>query len=175
MAYKRNVEIFEEAYTKKDDKSTLSYVARDGHRRYIPGSDDPDVEPWGGDIDLKTINEESLKGKGDISVAVPVPVIEVEGAEPEQELAPNTFYKFGEVDSLDLTLGEAEEGVLNIYAYSFTASSSFDASTSTYLPEGVMLSGDFAIEEGQTCEISIQDGRAAFMVWDAPTESEEEE
>lgn len=167
MAYKRNVEIFEEAYTKKDDKSTLSYVARDGHRRYIPGSADPDVEY---DIDLKTINEESLKGTGDISVAVPVPVIEVEGAEPEQELTPNTFYKFGAVDSLDLTLGEGEEDVLNIYAYSFTASSSFDPSTSTYLPEGVVLSGDFAIEEGQTCEISIQDGRAAFMVWDAPEE-----
>jgi hypothetical protein len=148
MAYKRNVEIFEEAYIKKDNKSTLSYVARDGRKRYIPGSTDPDVEPGGG--------------------SSAVPVIVVEGDEPEQELAPNTFYKFGTVDSIDLTLGEGEEGVMNIYAYSFTASSSFDASTSTYLPEGVVLSGDFAIEEGQTCEISIQDGRAAFMVWDAP-------
>lgn len=30
MAYKRNVEIFEEAYEKKDAKSVVSYVARDG-------------------------------------------------------------------------------------------------------------------------------------------------
>jgi hypothetical protein len=124
--------------------SVLRYRGRDGKVHYVASSDDPN-------------------GGGGA-----VPVVEVEGDEPEQELAPNTFYKFGEVDSLDLTLGEGEEDVLNIYAYSFTASSSFDASTSTYLPEGVVLNGDFAIEEGQTCEISIQDGRAAFMVWDAP-------
>ena len=134
-----------EIFNKKGD-SVLRYRSRDGKVHYINTSDDPE----GG------------------SGSAQIPVVEVEGAEPEQELAPNTFYKFGEVDSLDLTLGEAEEGVLNIYAYSFTASSSFDASTSTYLPEGVVLNGDFAIEEGQTCEISIQDGRAAFMVWDAP-------
>lgn len=48
MAYKRNVEIFEEAYTKKDKKSVISYVSRDGKKRYITGSEDPDVEPGGG-------------------------------------------------------------------------------------------------------------------------------
>lgn len=146
-------------------KSWLRYRGNDKLFHYIKTYDSPG---GGDDIQLKTINNESLKGTGNIAVATPVPVVEVVGAEPEQELAPNTFYKFGEVDSLDLTLGEAEEGVLNIYAYSFTASSSFDASTSTYLPEGVILSGEFAIEEGQTCEISIRDGRAAFMVWDVP-------
>lgn len=165
MAYKRNVEIFEEAYTKKDDKSTLSYMARDGHRRYIPGSEDPDVEY---DIELKTINEESLKGKGDITVAVPVPVVEVTGTAPTQQLAPNTFYKFGSVDSLTLTLGTPTSGVLNIYSYCFTASASFDASTSTYLPDGVVLSGELDIDEGQECEISIRDDKAVFTVWPAP-------
>lgn len=150
MAYKRNVEIFEEAYTKKDDKSTLSYMARDGHRRYIPGSADPDVEPGGG--------------------SSAIPVIEVEGDTPEQELAPNTFYKFGEVDSIDLTLGEGEEGVMNIYAFSFTASEDFDPSTGISWPEGVRLNGELEIEAGQECEVSIYDGKAAFMVWDAPEE-----
>jgi len=48
MAYKRKVEIFEEAYTKKGEKSTLSYDGRDGKKRYIAGSSDPDVEPGGG-------------------------------------------------------------------------------------------------------------------------------
>lgn len=148
MAYKRNVEIFEEAYTKKDDKSTLSYMARDGHRRYIPGSDDPDIEPGGGNSS--------------------VPVVEVEGDTPEQELAPNTFYKFGTVDSIDFTLGEGEEGVMNIYAFSFTASEDFDPSTGISWPEGVRLNGELEIEAGQECEVSIYDGKAAFMVWDAP-------
>jgi len=148
MAYKRNVEIFEEAYTKKDDKSTLSYMARDGHRRYIPGSSDPDIEPGGGSSSI--------------------PVVEVEGDTPEQELAPNTFYKFGTVDSIDLTLGEGEEGVMNIYAFSFTASEDFDPSTGISWPEGVRLNGELEIEAGQECEVSIYDGKAAFMVWDAP-------
>ena len=48
MAYKRKVEIFEEAYTKKGEKSILSYDGRDGKKRYIAGSGDPDVEPGGG-------------------------------------------------------------------------------------------------------------------------------
>lgn len=138
-----------ELFNSKGD-SIVRYRGRDGKVHYINTSDNPE----GG------------------SGSAQIPVVEVEGAEPEQELAPNTFYKFGEVDSLDLTLGTPTSGVLNIYAYSFTASSSFDASTSTYLPEGVVLSGEFAIEEGQTCEISIQDGRAAFMVWDAPTDTD---
>ena len=154
MAYKRNVEIFEEAYTKKDNKSTLSYIARDGLKRYIPGSTDPNVEPGGG---------------GESSS---VPVVVVEGDTPEQELAPNTFYKFGTVDSLDLTLGEAEEDVLNIYAFSFTASEDFDASTGISWPTGVRLNGEFEIEAGQECEVSICDGKAAFMVWDAAPEGE---
>ncbi len=150
MAYKRNVEIFEEAYTKKNKKSTLSYVARDGHQRYIPGSPVPDVEPGGGSSS--------------------VPVVVVEGDTPEQELAPNTFYKFGTVDSIDLTLGEGEEGVMSVYAFSFTASEDFDASTGISWPEGVRLNGELEIEAGQECEVSIYDGKAAFMVWDAPKE-----
>lgn len=59
MAYKRNIEIFEEAYTKKDDKSVLSYVSRDGKRRYIPGSEDPDVEPGGGGVDEAFVSAEA--------------------------------------------------------------------------------------------------------------------
>lgn len=147
MAYKRNVGIFEEAYTKKDDKSTLSYMARDGHRRYIPGSSDPDVEPGGGNS--------------------AVPVIEVEGDEPEQELAPNTFYKFGTVDSIDLTLGEGEEGVMNIYAFSFTASEDFDPSTGISWPEGIALNRDFEVNEGDYCEVSIMNNVALYIVKEA--------
>ena len=147
MAYKRNVEIFEEAYTKKDDKSTLSYVARDGRRRYIPGSSDPDVEPGGGSSSA--------------------PVVVVEGDTPEQELAPNTFYKFGEVDSLDLTLGEGEEGVMNIYAFSFTASEDFDPSTGISWPEGIALNRDFEVNEGDYCEVSIMNNVALYIVKEA--------
>ena len=163
MAFKRFIEALEELFTKKGDESILRYQGRDFKYRYVKGYSTPDGEPA-----LKTINEQSLKGTGDIPVAVPVPVIEVEGDEPEQELAPNTYYKFGTVDSIDLTLGEGEEGVMNIYAFSFTASEDFDPSTGISWPEGVRLNGELEIEAGQECEVSIYDGKAAFMVWDAP-------
>lgn len=66
MAYKRNVEIFEEAYEKKDAKSVVSYVARDGRRRYIAGNKNPDGGgnmPSGGGMTEVTWQE--LKDKRD--------------------------------------------------------------------------------------------------------------
>lgn len=57
MAYKRKVEIFEEAYTKKGKKSILSYDGRDGKKRYIAGSSDPDVEPGGGGSGIESIEQ----------------------------------------------------------------------------------------------------------------------
>lgn len=69
MAYKRNVEIFEEAYTKKDDKSVISYVSRDGKKRYIPGSEDPNVGPSGGGMTEVTWQE--LKDKRDAGELTP--------------------------------------------------------------------------------------------------------
>lgn len=67
MAYKRNIEIFEEAYEKKDAKSVVSYVARDGRRRYIAGNKNPDGGgnmPSGGGMVEVTWQE--LKDKRDI-------------------------------------------------------------------------------------------------------------
>ncbi len=67
MAYKRNIEIFEEAYEKKDAKSVVSYVARDGRKRYIAGSKSPDgggtPMPSGGGMTEVTWQE--LKDKRD--------------------------------------------------------------------------------------------------------------
>lgn len=165
MAYKRNVEIFEEAYTKKDDKSVISYVSRDGKKRYIPGSEDPDVEY---DIELKTINEESIKGTGNISISTDVPVVTVAGATPTQKLMANTFYKFGVVDSLTLTKELPTLGKLCIYAFSFTAGANFDPSTDITWPDGVTLDRDMELEAGQFCEVSILDDRATFVAWPAP-------
>lgn len=183
MAYKRNIEIFEEAYEKKDNKSVLSYVAKDGHRRYIAGSEDPDGSD---DIQLKTINETSLKGTGNISlvssvktvngqtmtgegnVSTEIPVVTVSGATPTQALSPNTFYRFGTVTSLTLTKVLPTFGILNIYAFSFTAGDSFDASTDITWPDGVVLDREMELEAGQFCEVSILDDHATFVAWPAP-------
>lgn len=132
-----------ELYNKKGE-SVLRYRGRDGKVHYVSSSDDPNI---GGGA---------------------VPVVEVEGAEPEQELAPNTFYKFGAVDSLTLTLGAPTSGVLNVYLFAFTASESFDASEDLSLPEDVLLNGEIEMEAGDECEVSIRDNRATFTVWSVP-------
>lgn len=72
----------------------------------------------------------------------------------EQELTANVFYKFGECDSLTLTLAEAAAG-LAIYAGKFTAGSN---GCTLVLPEGVELGANVAdIEAGKTYEFSIMD------------------
>lgn len=146
-------------------KSVLSYRGNNDKIYYVPSSDDPNVEPGS---DLKTINGESLKGEGDIAVATPIPIIEVSGDNPEQELAPNTFYQFGAVDSLTLTLGTPTSSVLNVYMFAFTASESFDPSEDLSLPEDVLLNGEIDMEAGDECEVSIRGNRGVFTVWSVP-------
>lgn len=146
-------------------KSWLRYRGNDKLFHYIKTYDSPDGG-GGDDIQLKTINGESLKGTGNITITTDVPVVGVSGTTPTQELAPNTFYKFGTVTSLTLTLHLPVDGIVNIYAYSFTAGENFDATTA--IPTGVTLDRELEIEEGQFCEVSIQDGHATYMVWPAP-------
>lgn len=147
-------------------RSWLRYRGNDNLFHYLKTYDAPDAS--GDEIQLKTINSESLKGTGDITVATPVQVVTVSGSTPTQELAPNTFYEFGAVDSLTLTLGAPISGVLNVYSFSFTASESFDPSTDLSLPEGVLLNGEISMEAGDDCEVSIRKNRATFTVWSVP-------
>ena len=161
MAFKRFIEFLEELFTQKGNESVLRYRSRDHKYRYIKGYENMDGEPT-----LKTVNGESVKGSGDISVMVPV--VEVEGLTPEQELAPCTFYKFGSITSLSLTLGEPISDVLNVYSFSFTAGDGFDPSTDITWPDGVLLNAEIKMETGDECEVSIRDNRATFTVWSIP-------
>lgn len=128
-------------------KSVLSYRGNDDAIHYVPTSRDPNV----------------VVGNGGS-----IPVVEVDGDTPEQELAPNTFYKFGSVDSLTLTLGAPTSGVLNVYSFAFTASESFDPSEDLSLPEDVLFNGEIEMEAGDECEVTIRDNRATFTVWSVP-------
>lgn len=93
-----------------------------------------------------------------------VEVIDVTGTTPTQELSPNTFYQFGSVTSLTVTLGSAVSGIANIYAFRFTAGQ--DNPTIT-LPQGVVINQDLSLKTGDVCEFSIQDNLALFSVWEA--------
>ena len=100
-----------------------------------------------------------------MNLAKPVGVIAVAGATPTQTLSPNTFYKFtGAITSLTLTLGSEVSGIMNIYAFRFTAG--VDNPTIT-LPQGVVINQDLSLKTGDVCEFSIQDNLALFSVWGA--------
>ena len=91
-----------------------------------------------------------------------VPLVEVSGATPTQQLAPNTFYKFtGSVTALTLTLGTAITGITNIYAFSFTAGAD---NPTISLPASVTIDGTPSIAQGDYVEFSIMNNVAIFKV-----------
>ena len=91
-----------------------------------------------------------------------VPLVEVAGATPTQQLAPNTFYKFtGSVTALTLTLGTAIAGITNIYAFSFVAGAD---NPTISLPASVTIDGTPSIASGDYVEFSIQNGIALYKV-----------
>ena len=111
---------------------------------------------------IKSINGTSMVGSGNLSLAVPVSVVEVTGSTPTQELQPNTFYEFGSVTSLTVTLGTAVSGIASIYAFRFTAGQ--DDPTIT-LPQDVVCNQDLSLKTGDVCEFSIMDNLAVFQTW----------
>lgn len=102
--------------------------------------------------------------KGEKGDSGQVPLVTVAGATPTQQLAPNTFYVFGSVTSLTVTLAAGDSGIANIYAFRFTAGQ--DDPTIT-LPSGVVCNQDLSLKAGDVCEFSIQDNLALFSVWEA--------
>lgn len=73
-----------------------------------------------GDLNFSTeqINEaisKSLEGGS----SADIPVVIVSGSTPTQELQPNTFYEFGTVTSLTVTLAPEKESVYNEYLFQF--------------------------------------------------------
>jgi hypothetical protein len=71
-----------------------------------------------------------------------------------QQLLPDNFYIFGEIDSLSLTLG----GVNGIYAGKFTTSSNWDNGTKLSVPSTVTEAvNNDTTEGGNTYEFSILD------------------
>jgi hypothetical protein len=82
-----------------------------------------------------------------------VPVVDVSGTTVTQALKPNTFYRFGSVSALTLTLATAPSDTLAIYACSFTA-----ASDSTTLTLPATVTGEApTITAGHRYELNILD------------------
>lgn len=113
---------------------------------------------------LKTINNTSLLGSGDLSLATPTDLagkadvttlVEITATgDVSQALDSGKFYRFGEVDSLTITLTAAAVG-MGIYGGKFTASANWSALA---LPATIdEAAGNDTIAAGKTYEFNILD------------------
>lgn len=73
-------------------------------------------------------------------------------ATTETELQPNKFYKFGEVDSLNLTFATETAGILNEYMFEFVSG---ETATTLILPDTVKFETTPNIEANKTYQISV--------------------
>lgn len=78
-----------------------------------------------------------------------------------KQINPNTFYKFGEVVSMTITLAAEESGILNEYMFEFVSGTT---PTVLSLPDTVKWSGGSAptIEASKTYQISIVNNLAVY-------------
>ena len=150
--------------TETEDRVSLCKLT-DTNRSYLSVERD-DYQVSGGQFALplafKTINGSIITTSGNLSLAEPVSVVEVTGTTPTQELQPNTFYKFGSVTSLNVTLAAGATGMAAIYAFSFTAG---QANPTVTLPQGVVCNQTLSLAQGDKCEFSIMDNLAVFQTW----------
>ena len=114
--------------------TALSQLTDDSTHRLVT---DANKSTWNAKADPITIT--TIASTGDVS----------------QALAPDTFYKFGTIDSLTITLAG---GAGALYAGKFTTSSTWDAGTKLSIPSGITeATNNDATESGKTYEFNIFD------------------
>ena len=81
-----------------------------------------------------------------------------------KQIKPNTFYKFGEVASLTITLAAEESGIENEYKFEFVSGST---PTTLSLPDSIKWSGGSAptIEANKTYQVSIVNNLAVYAAF----------
>lgn len=75
-------------------------------------------------------------------------------------LQPNTFYVWGTVTELSLTLGTAALGVASEYVFQFTSGAT---ATTLSLPSSIKWQEDLTIEANKTYQVSILNGYATVL------------
>ena len=87
----------------------------------------------------------------------------VSGSSVTQALTENTFYVFGEVSNLTITLATpADANAVNEYHFRFTSGST---ATTLTLPNDVTMPSGFQVQASKVYEISIIDNYGAFIAW----------
>ena len=141
-------------------------IGKDKFTEEIKNSIDNSILP----DNLKTINGESIIGKGDIVIdggsggsSNAYPEINHGTSDTTFTLTPNTFHVWDEVSSLTLTLSSETSGVANEYLFQFTSGSE---PTTLILPDSIKFNSDFTVEENNIYQISILHGLGTVMSWE---------
>lgn len=103
---------------------------------------------------IKTINNTSLLGSGDITISGgggDIPKINMTGT--TATLDPNKFYVWGEVASLDISLAAETAGIQNVYKFQFQSGAT---ATTLTLPSIVSIDGDYPNAIKTTYIVSIE-------------------
>ena len=92
-----------------------------------------------------------------------IPKTTVSGTSVTQELTENTFYVFGEVTALTVTLATpADANIMNEYHFRFTSGATPAVLT---LPAGVTMNETLTVEANKTYEVSIIDNYGVWCSW----------
>ena len=119
---------------------------------------------------LKTINNQSIVGEGNINIqGGATPRVEMTAASAAIE--PNKFYVWPMMDSLDLTLGAEQSGVMNRYLFQFRNPKA--GLTMLTLPDDITWSEDTELDENGLpvmeaaayYRIEIIEGLASLKKW----------
>lgn len=96
---------------------------------------------------ISTATQEALDNKANI-----ISIISGGAGVVTQTIDPNKLYKFGEVSSLNITLGSEIPNIYNEYMFEFTSG---DTPTVLTLPETVKWIGDSLVDNNKTYQVSI--------------------
>ena len=87
------------------------------------------------------------------TLAPKIPIVNHGTSDTTLTLPPNEFHIWGEVASLEITLGTPEEGVYNEYMFEFVSGAT--ATTITGLPSSLKWPDDLEIEANMRYQVSI--------------------
>ena len=120
---------------------------------------------------LKTINNQSIVGSGNITIQGGGATPRVEMTAASAAIEPNKFYVWPMMDSLDLTLGAEQSGVMNRYLFQFRNPKA--GLTMLTLPDDITWSEDTDLDENGLpvmeaaafYRIEIIEGLASLKKW----------
>ena len=146
---------------KKANDAELAKVAKSGsyndltNKPTIPTV--PSTLPNPNKLKLTGAVTAEYDGSSEVSVEIPAggaggvyPVIVMTDA--TAELAPNTFYQWGEISALTITLGAETDGVMNEYCFEFVSG---NTATTLTVPDTIRWAQEPSIEAGKTYQVSI--------------------